>query len=93
MLKTDLANGLRQRQYRANYVSKELVDSLADDQIIDCYITCSCCGEKQVETEQLPRIIADAKNIEKFFEVCDAIAKTKSHVANSLEDILKKKGF
>ena len=93
MLKTDLANGLRQRQYRAGYVNKELVDSLTDDQIIDSYITCSCCGEKQVELDQLPRIILDAQNVEQFFKICDTMSRIKSHVANNVEDILKEKGF
>jgi hypothetical protein len=49
MLKTNLANALRQRQYELGEVSRKLIDALSDDQIIDSYITCSCCGEKQVD--------------------------------------------
>jgi hypothetical protein len=93
MLKANLANELRQRQYKLGKVSRELVDFLTDDQIIDSYITCSCCGEKQVDTNQLPRIIEDAEDIDQFFAACDAIAKSKSNVNNCIEGILKEKGF
>lgn len=93
MLKINLADDLRQRQYKRGLVSKELVDSLTNDQIIDSYITCSCCGEKQVGINQLPQIIGIAKNAEQFFAICDAMAKSKSHLVNCVEDILKEKGF
>ena len=93
MLKIDLAKELRLRQYKYGQVDRELIDAISDDQIIDSYITCSCCGEKQVEIEQLPQIIADAKDTEHFFRICDTMAKTKSHVNSSIEGILKEKEF
>ena len=93
MLKKELATELRQRQYKLGQVGRDLIDVCGDDQIIDCYITCSCCGEKQVDVEQLPQIIADAKNIDQFFTICDTIAKSKSHIISCIEDILKEKGF
>ncbi len=93
MLKANLAGELRQRQYKLGQVSKELVDSLTDDQIIDSYITCSCCGKKQVDEVQLPQIITVVKNADQFFAVCNAMAKSKSMVVSCVEGILKEKGF
>jgi len=93
MLKVNLADELRQRQYKLGRVSKELIDALTDDQIIDSYITCFCCGEKQVDANQLPQIIADAENMEQFFMVCDTTAKSKSNVINCVEGILREKEF
>ena len=93
MLKVNLADELRQRQYKLGQVSRELVNLLTDDQIIDSYITCSCCGEKQVDVNQLPQVIAVVKNAYQFIEVCNAMAKPKSTVVSCIEDILKEKGF
>jgi hypothetical protein len=51
MLKNQLADELRQRQYKYGKVERKLIAVLSDDQIIDSYITCSCCGEKQVSDD------------------------------------------
>jgi hypothetical protein len=75
MLKHNLANQLRQRQYRYGQVDRKIIDSLSDDQIIDCYITCSCCGEKQVDENILPIAINQASDSDHFFAICDIIGK------------------
>lgn len=93
MLKKELATELRQRQYKLGQVGRDLIDVCSDEQIIDSYITCSCCGEKQVDANQLPQIITDTKNVDQFFTACDVIAKSKSNVHNCIEGILKEKGF
>jgi hypothetical protein len=74
MEKHQLANELRQRQYTLGRVERRLIDALTDDEMIDNYITCSGCGEKQVEGEGLEQAIAAATNAEHFFALCDAAA-------------------
>jgi hypothetical protein len=51
---------------------------LSDSEMIDCYITCSCCGEKQVNEQQSRIAIERANNAEEFFEICDAFAAPHS---------------
>jgi hypothetical protein len=80
MIKEMLARELRQRQYNLGKTDKCLIDLLSDDQIIDSYITCSCCGEKQVNVAQLPNIIKQARNVDEFFALCDLISKVHSKV-------------
>jgi hypothetical protein len=48
MLKSSLAKELKRRQYNLGKAPSHIIRALSDDQIIDCYITCSCCGEKWV---------------------------------------------
>jgi hypothetical protein len=94
MLKKDLATALRQRQYKKGLVKRKLIDALSDDQIIDCYITCSCCGEKQVDNPlQLAEIIAKSKNVDEFFAFCDAAADAKLQVLESAQEIVDGKKF
>jgi Cys-tRNA synthase (O-phospho-L-seryl-tRNA:Cys-tRNA synthase) len=93
MLKSQLATKLRQRQYNFGMVDKQTIDLLTDDQIIDSYITCSCCGDKQVDEIQLPRIIEQSHDVDDFFEFCDSVARAKALVVKATEDILKKKNF
>jgi hypothetical protein len=71
MRKNELAQELRKRQYQQKLVARHLVDALTDDQIIDAYITCSGCGEKEVSEEQLPGLIARAKDADSFFALCE----------------------
>ena len=72
----DLAAELRQRQCDLGLVAPELVNRLSDHQIIDCYITCSCCGEKQVNGDALVAAIRQARNASEFFAVCNSVAKS-----------------
>ena len=77
MHKGDLAHALRQRQHALGEVPGEMIDTLSDDAIIDSYITCSCCGEKQVTRRQLRKAIFLAKDVDSFFHVCDQLAKAQ----------------
>lgn len=74
MEKHQLADELRQRQYAYGKVERYLIDALTDDEMIDTYITCSGCGEKQAEGEMLEQAIAAAMNADHFFLLCDAAA-------------------
>ncbi|MCI0484994.1 MAG: hypothetical protein L0229_00060 [Blastocatellia bacterium] len=77
MQKHELAEQLRERQRKAKHVPVHLIDLLSDDAIIDSYITCSCCGEKQVDEQQLELAINSAKDSETFFEICDRFSSQK----------------
>ena len=79
MSRHQLASQLRRRQYAFGEVERELIDALSDDQIIDSYITCSCCGEKQVDGRNLETAIAKARSADHFFRICDHLAKHDPH--------------
>jgi hypothetical protein len=71
---TQLAQELRERQYKLGTVPREMIDALTDVAIIDSYITCSCCGAKQVNEAQLHVAISSAENADHFFQICDEMS-------------------
>lgn len=80
MLKSELAQDLRKRQIAYGMVEKKLIERISDDDIIDCYITCSCCKEKQVEGIKLDELIFKARDTEHFFSLCDLESQFKVRV-------------
>jgi len=93
MRKEDLAQQLRQRQIEYGKIDASIISSISDDEIIDSYITCSCCHEKQVSPEQLKTIIGNVEDVDGFFEACDVAAKFKEQILGSAHNIVKAKGF
>lgn len=83
MTKQLLANQLRKRQCKLGHVPKDFIDSISDDKIIDAYITCSCCGQKQVSQSELVHALNTAETDEHFFEICDRFSSLKSHQAKN----------
>jgi len=78
MTTSELAAQLRKRLIDKKLVDPALLHSISDDQVIDSYITCSCCGEKQVnDSAELACIIERSDSAEKFFELCAVNAKVK----------------
>jgi len=75
MNKKDLAQELRERQIRAGYIPENIINLLSDDKIIDSYITCSQCGEKDITDDMLDLSIKRAKNTDNFFDIIDKIKK------------------
>lgn len=71
MQKDALAQDLRQRQHQLGQAPAEMIDALSDDAIIEAYITCACCGEKQVTGRQLRIAIFLARDADGFFAACD----------------------
>jgi hypothetical protein len=69
-----LAYELRARQYAARYVSRAEIDALTDDAMIDAYITCSCCGQRQVSFPQLMQAIDRATNADHFLTLCESFS-------------------
>lgn len=75
--KTALAADLRAAQIRLGQVPTEMIRNLSDDEIIDCYITCSCCGVKQAEGSDLALAIDTADDKEHFFKLLGNFAHIK----------------
>lgn len=78
MRKTKLGSDLRQRQIRLGEVDPVIIRTLSDDDIIDAYITCSCCGEKQVTGKALLRAIEQAVSTDDFLTICAETAESLS---------------
>jgi hypothetical protein len=73
-----LAQQLRRRQYAHGYPPRHLIDAVSDDDMIDSYITCSCCGEKQVTPQQLEVAVAQARDAYHSLLLCDEQARAAS---------------
>ena len=73
-----LAQQLRQRQYAHGYLPRHLIVAVSDEDMLDSYITCSCCGEKQVTPRQLEVAIAQARDAYHFLMLCDEQARAAS---------------
>jgi hypothetical protein len=72
MKKDDLATELRSAQYELGHLPRRLIDALSANELITCYITCSCCNEKQIEDPaELDRIIDSATDMRDFLRLCN----------------------
>lgn len=81
MTKHQLVNELRQRQYEFGMVDRKIIDITPDDKIIDAYITCSCCGNKQVDGYGLEIAIQNANSSDQFLNICTKMSKA-NHRSN-----------
>jgi hypothetical protein len=91
MEKHQLAQALRQRQYHLALVEQQVIDEISDDKIIDSYITCSDCGEKQVTPQELTIAIRLAANANQFFDLCESITHTRATVFATARNARKAK--
>lgn len=57
-------------------VDPAIIRTVSDDGIIDAYITCSCCGEKQVTGKALLRAIEQAADADDFLAICAETAES-----------------
>lgn len=79
MTDAELAEQLRERLRIKKLVPLDIIESTSDFDMIDSYITCSCCGEKQVDEHELRGAIKAATSAGHFMDICDAVAATKSN--------------
>jgi hypothetical protein len=79
MTKHQLAQELRARQYAYGEVEPHIIDALSDQDIIECYITCSDCGHQQVRGKELEYAITMAHNSDEFFDLCDRLGQGHGH--------------
>jgi len=77
MYKNDLAQKLWNIQIELGHVEEYLINSLSDDNIIDCYTTCNKCKEKDLPKHLIEWVIEKAENVEHFFSIIDQIKQTK----------------
>jgi hypothetical protein len=76
VLAEDLRNRQRARAKTDGGVFAEAVavmDRLSDMAIVECYTTCSCCGEKY-PSGVLKQLVESADCVEEFFEIADQIS-------------------
>ena len=73
MTKQELAKQLREKSISTGLVNKSDTDVLSDDQMIDCYNTCSCCGEKFLNSLDLELAIKESNNADEFFEISKSL--------------------
>ena len=66
MDKKDLAEEIREVEYKKKKKNKYKISSFSDEQVIINYITCSCCGKVSVNEEDMENIIKIAHNEEQF---------------------------
>jgi hypothetical protein len=79
MTAAELASELRQRQYALARVEPYLIERLSDEEIIECYVTCSHCGARWVTSELLPRAIAQADDADDFLVYCSFLSALHAH--------------
>lgn len=73
MEKHQLVQHLRQRQYHLGLLERRIIDAFSDNELIDFYVTCSCCGKQLVSRQILDSVIQLITNINQFFEFCDSL--------------------
>lgn len=69
MTKQELAKQLRERIVNTGQVTKAEVNVLSDDQMIECFNTCGCCGEKYLSSIDLELAIRESSNANEFIEI------------------------
>ena len=73
-----LAEQLRNRQRKLGRVPEDRIAVWRDDAVIDSYVTCSCCGEREVDDTTLAEIIGKASDCNEFFDLLDATHKKQA---------------
>jgi len=90
MKRHDLACELRHRQMnlsddhliqtygdcsrRSRRWHRSVVNRLSDIEVIDCYLTCPCCGERQVEDDLLNTVIDLSVSADHFIELAGLVS-------------------
>lgn len=60
-------------------ITKEKIENLSDDQIIESYITCSDCGEKLATMEDVDRVLEEnPKTFEEFWDMLESLVRAKN---------------
>ncbi len=78
MRRAELAAGLRQRLRARDLVPDATLDATPDTSIIDSYVICSCCGQRQVSDALLADLIRQARTTDDWLALLDAEALVHS---------------
>lgn len=66
-----LAGELRRRLLSRGLVPAETLKSVPDLNVVESYVTCSCCGRKQLQGEALLAVVSEANSVDQFFDIAD----------------------
>ena len=78
MDRRELAAQLRDRLVRHTHLTDKEVVDISDTEVIDAYITCSCCGEKMITSVQLNEVIEKSHNASDFIYLTET--EKTSHI-------------
>jgi len=81
----ELADVLRKRQLMLLPIltpqigiTREMIEKLSEDEIIDSYITCSGCGQKYATMEEVDQVLAkDPKTYDEFWKLLDRLVNAR----------------
>lgn len=80
MTRQQLAKQLRKRAVATGLVTKYTTELLSDDEIINCYNTCNCCGEKFLSSIDLETAIQMSSNAQEFIDRSIQLEHQNKHV-------------
>jgi len=69
MDKKKFAEELRKRQIKLGLVSRELIDKLSEEEIIETYRICSACGAPVFELEDLESALKEGKTADEVLDI------------------------
>ena len=79
MTVSQLANRLRKRLFRTTDIPKYVLKNTSDEEILDAYITCSDCGKRQLDDDELDFAVEEATSSKHFIDIVDTIVSGKMH--------------
>ena len=83
MDRTALANEMRAAQKKLGKVPVKILDLCTDEDMIDSYVTCSCCNQKLAEGSDLDYAISTATNKDHFMDIVHRIGQVKHDIGDS----------
>ena len=79
MTELELASNFRDRLIGNNLLTNEELSNISDRELIDSYITCSCCGAKKINNDDLRVAIKLANNAGQFLRIVDEFAEIRRY--------------
>lgn len=83
MTKQKLAKQLRERIVNTGEVTQREVNCMSDDDMIDAFNTCSCCGEKFLSSLDLQLAIESSSNSDEFIEISKILEYQRKTVSGN----------
>jgi len=71
MSKKALADLLRKRLLSMGLATKENLDRMSDQAMIESYVVCADCGHWEVPKSELDDVVDKSESVEDFFSILD----------------------
>jgi len=72
-------------------ITKEKIEKLSDDQIIESYITCSNCGKKLATMEDVDRVLeANPKTFDEFCDLLESLVRVRERARRGILEFKKR---